>query len=102
MVPCSLSRLLATPKVCFFVDVFTAMLTTACVGYQSHSAQKLLEGLRKVAKDDDISDGVTPFAINYRTLGNVAYFMLSLNTPAATVRHIENRIWRAMDSASKT
>lgn len=63
-------------------------------GYQSHSAQKLLESLRVATKDDDSS-----FGINYRTLGNVAYFMLSLNTPAAKVRHIENRIWRALQPA---
>ena len=45
----------------------------------------------------DMSEvGGTPFGINYRTLGNVAYFMLSLNTPSATIRHIENRIWKTL------
>ncbi|GJE85594.1 onanonoxo-7-onima-8-eninoihtemlysoneda [Phanerochaete sordida] len=63
-------------------------------GYQSHSAQKLLEGLRVAAEDDESS-----FGINYRTLGNVAYFMLSLNTPTETVRHIEDRIWRTLQPA---
>ena len=71
------------------------MVLMMTAGYQSHSAQKLLESLRVAAKDDDAS-----FGINYRTLGNVAYFMLSLNTPAATVRHIEDRIWRALQPAA--
>ena len=70
-------------------------------GYQSHSAQRLLESLRVAAEDADVDErGVAPFGINYRTLGNVAYFMLSLNTPPATIRHIEDRIWKTLQSSS--
>lgn len=72
------------------------------LGYQSHSAQQLLESLRVAADDTtDVNEaGMTPFGINYRTLGNVAYFMLSLNTPPATIRHIENRIWKTLQPSS--
>ncbi|KAH9943714.1 onanonoxo-7-onima-8-eninoihtemlysoneda [Amylocystis lapponica] len=67
-------------------------------GYESHSAQKLLKSIRFAANSEDIScaPGGAPFGINYRTLGNVAYFMLSLNTPAATVRSIEDRLWHVL------
>jgi dethiobiotin synthetase/adenosylmethionine--8-amino-7-oxononanoate aminotransferase len=34
----------------------------------------------------------TPFGIHFRTLGNVAYFMTSLNTPYETIRSVEERI----------
>lgn len=37
--------------------------------------------------------GGVPYAIHFRTLGNVAYFMLSLNTDEKTIRAVEDRIW---------
>ena len=45
------------------------------------------------AADDEES-----FSINYRTLGNVAYFMLSLNTPPEVTRTVEERIWTALQN----
>ena len=37
--------------------------------------------------------GGAPFTIHFRTLGDVAYFLTSLNTPPATIRAVEDRIW---------
>lgn len=73
------------------------------IGYQSHSAQKLLESLKLGTKDETISSapGGSPFGINYRTLGDVAYFMLSLNTSAATTRSVEDRIWNVLKSSPR-
>ncbi|TBU27078.1 onanonoxo-7-onima-8-eninoihtemlysoneda [Dichomitus squalens] len=69
-------------------------------GYQSHSARALLESIRTAVPtgSDSLSPapGGSPFGINYRTLGNVAYFMLSLNTPPSVVRAVEERVWRVL------
>ena len=68
-------------------------------GYQSHTAQALLKALGDATSE---SGGVTsvpggaPFSIHFRTLGDVAYFMTSLNTPSATIRAVEDRIWAVL------
>ncbi|KAI9001549.1 onanonoxo-7-onima-8-eninoihtemlysoneda [Trametes punicea] len=68
-------------------------------GYQSHSARALLESIRTALQSDTLSPapGGSPFGIHYRTLGNVAYFMLSLNTPASVVRAVEERVWAVLE-----
>jgi dethiobiotin synthetase/adenosylmethionine--8-amino-7-oxononanoate aminotransferase len=71
-------------------------------GYQSMAAQELLRGLKKVTMGDDMfsaAPGGSPYGIHFRTLGDVAYFMLSLNTPAETIRSIEDRIWSVVSAA---
>jgi dethiobiotin synthetase/adenosylmethionine--8-amino-7-oxononanoate aminotransferase len=40
--------------------------------------------------------GASPFSIHYRTLGDVAYFMTSLNTSPSVIRSVEDRIWQAL------
>lgn len=68
-------------------------------GYCSHSAQALLQSLKASVHNDLLMSsgpGGTPFGINYRTLGNVAYFMTSLNTSPTTIRSVEDRIWSAL------
>jgi bifunctional dethiobiotin synthetase / adenosylmethionine---8-amino-7-oxononanoate aminotransferase len=65
-------------------------------GYQSHSAQALLSALSNAAGEasGDVTSapGGARFSIHFRTLGNVAYLMTSLNTPQATIRAVEDRI----------
>ncbi|KIJ11983.1 hypothetical protein PAXINDRAFT_83629 [Paxillus involutus ATCC 200175] len=67
-------------------------------GYASHSAQALLRSIKTSACDGSLSSapGGAPFGIHYRTLGNVAYFMTSLNTPRDTIEEVENRLWRVL------
>ncbi|KAJ7074717.1 PLP-dependent transferase [Mycena amicta] len=67
-------------------------------GYVSHSAQTLLQGLK--SSDIGAEDTYPPFSVHYRTLGNVAYFMTSLNTPPETIRALEEKIWTALQSES--
>ena len=40
--------------------------------------------------------GGAPFGIHFRTLGDVAYFITSLNTTSAVIRSIEDKIWKAL------
>ena len=66
-------------------------------GYKSHSAEKLLEPLRDLRKDESATVlGSPEYSINYRTLGNVAYFMCSLNSDKTLLRSVEDRIWKAL------
>ncbi|KAF9243545.1 pyridoxal phosphate-dependent transferase [Melanogaster broomeanus] len=67
-------------------------------GYASHSAQALLRSVATSVSDNSVSSapGGAPFGIHYRTLGNVAYFMTSLNTPRETIEEVENRLWRTL------
>lgn len=71
-------------------------------GYQSLSAQKLLEPIKNAdAEGNELSaaPGGAPFGIHFRTLGNVAYFMLSLNTPRSVVHSMQDRIWKTLARA---
>ncbi|KAH9945475.1 onanonoxo-7-onima-8-eninoihtemlysoneda [Epithele typhae] len=80
--------------------VLSIKIRDDAAGYQSHSARALFESLRLAAQDggDNLSaaPGGSPFGIHYRTLGNVGYFMLSLNTPSEVTRTVEERIWAAL------
>ncbi|KAH9958580.1 onanonoxo-7-onima-8-eninoihtemlysoneda [Russula dissimulans] len=66
-------------------------------GYGSHSAQALLKGLGDAvggtSREVTSAPGGAPVSIHFRTLGDVAYFMTSLNTPPATIRAVEDRVW---------
>ncbi|KAJ7077430.1 PLP-dependent transferase [Mycena belliarum] len=66
-------------------------------GYVSQSAQTLLQTL-KIAGTE--ASELPQFSIHFRTLGNVAYFMTSLNTAPETIRSIEDKIWRALQKSS--
>ncbi|KAG2366972.1 PLP-dependent transferase [Suillus spraguei] len=73
-------------------------------GYASHSAQTLLQSLRLPLDDGSTSaaPGGAAFGVHYRTLGNVAYFMSSLNTPRATIEALEDRLWRLVSGVRRS
>ncbi|KAG6884936.1 hypothetical protein C0993_007118 [Termitomyces sp. T159_Od127] len=69
-------------------------------GYTSHAAEKVFEPLRDLHMPKEAGHafapgvlGGGPYSVHFRTLGNVAYFMTSLNTKASVVREVEDRIW---------
>jgi dethiobiotin synthetase/adenosylmethionine--8-amino-7-oxononanoate aminotransferase len=66
-------------------------------GYQSHSAQATLKALGDAVSGTShqvtSAPGGAPFSVHFRTLGEVAYFITSLNTPPATIRAVEDKIW---------
>jgi len=72
------------------------------LGYGSHLAQTLLQSIKGSIPSEQLvssAPGGAAFGINYRTLGNVAYFMTSLNTPATTIRSVEDKIWSALETS---
>ena len=60
----------------------------------------MLKSLAKITPPADggasAAPGGAPFSVHYRTLGNVAYFITSLNTPSDSVRELEEHIWEVM------
>jgi len=72
------------------------------IGYTSHSAQAALQSLLDAAEGEGVlssAPGGAPFGIHYRTLGDVAYFMTSLNTSSKVIRSIEDKIWKTLASS---
>ncbi|KAI5998832.1 pyridoxal phosphate-dependent transferase [Pisolithus albus] len=67
--------------------VFTVKFNGDNTGYASHCARELLRS--------------STFGIHFRTLGNAAYFMTSLNTPREVIEEVENRIWTTLDAQNK-
>ncbi|KAH8825137.1 PLP-dependent transferase [Flagelloscypha sp. PMI_526] len=45
----------------------------------------------------ELSPGGMPFSVHYRTLGDVAYFVTSLNTRSEVIRELEEKIWNALN-----
>ncbi|PFH53123.1 hypothetical protein AMATHDRAFT_138291 [Amanita thiersii Skay4041] len=77
--------------------VLAIKLKDSSAGYTSHSAEIFFGPLREI-QDSFVSVGpFSPFGIHFRTLGNVAYFMTSLNTAPSVIRSVENRIWKALN-----
>jgi bifunctional dethiobiotin synthetase / adenosylmethionine---8-amino-7-oxononanoate aminotransferase len=74
-------------------------------GYASRSAEKVLQSIKTVLHDDNVlssAPGGAQFGIHFRTLGNVAYFMTSLNTSSKTIREVEDRVWGVLHKASSS
>ncbi|TFK20724.1 onanonoxo-7-onima-8-eninoihtemlysoneda [Coprinopsis marcescibilis] len=70
-------------------------------GYTSFFAQNLLKPLKEVtgnAGELSLAPGGANYGINYRTLGNVGYFMTSLNTKSSIIRSIEDKIWKTISA----
>ncbi|GAA5956676.1 hypothetical protein JCM21900_002334 [Sporobolomyces salmonicolor] len=69
--------------------VLAIHLRAESAGYESTAAESFLRRLRE-GKD-------APFSIHARPLGNVVYFMSSLNSDAETLRKVERSILEALD-----
>ncbi|KAL0574386.1 hypothetical protein V5O48_007561 [Marasmius crinis-equi] len=69
-------------------------------GYTSHSAEKVLQNLSIPSSDSDnhlsAAPGGAPFGVHFRTLGNVGYFISSLDTSPETLRSLEDKIWQQL------
>ncbi|KAJ3776094.1 PLP-dependent transferase [Lentinula raphanica] len=79
--------------------------------YTSTSAESIFEPLSRLSPPASTSSSTssniantTPgilsapeYSIHFRTLGNVAYFMTSLNTPLDVIREVQTRIWNILN-----
>jgi dethiobiotin synthetase/adenosylmethionine--8-amino-7-oxononanoate aminotransferase len=77
-------------------------LTSFSLGYVSTSAQAMFKPLQNhipTGYELSAAPGGAPFTTHYRTLGDVAYFMTSLNTQASVVRTMEDKIWNILKKA---
>ncbi|KAF8623721.1 hypothetical protein AX17_007418 [Amanita inopinata Kibby_2008] len=96
----TISSINAVEEVMTLGCVLAIRIKDSSAGYTSHSAENLLAPLREIASNDAVSSalGGLPFSIHFRTLGNVAYFMTSLNTAPSVIRSVEDRIWKALNA----
>ncbi|KAH6909089.1 onanonoxo-7-onima-8-eninoihtemlysoneda [Coprinopsis sp. MPI-PUGE-AT-0042] len=70
-------------------------------GYTSFFAQNLLAPMKAPSETEpglSPAPGGAPYGVHYRTLGNVGYFMTSLNTKPAVIRSMEDRIWSTISA----
>ncbi|KIY53797.1 PLP-dependent transferase [Fistulina hepatica ATCC 64428] len=100
----TLSQMDRVDRVMAMGTVLAVTVKDSAPGYTSHSAKSAFQALSQVANNDrqplSPAPGGAPFDVHYRTLGNVAYFMTSLNSSASTVRALEDKIWRALSELS--
>ncbi|KAF8521853.1 PLP-dependent transferase [Gautieria morchelliformis] len=91
--PSFTKKLSMNPKIEEVMTLGTVLafrLRDSAGGYGSASAQAALTFLQNVRILDGSS--TVPFGVHYRTLGNVAYLMSSLNTRPETLRALESAI----------
>ncbi|KAK0480260.1 onanonoxo-7-onima-8-eninoihtemlysoneda [Armillaria novae-zelandiae] len=72
-------------------------------GYTSHSAETVFRPIDQYDEggiEFSVAPGGAPFGVHFRTLGNVAYFMTSLNTSSPVLRSLEDRIWKTLQRHS--
>ncbi|KAJ7748780.1 PLP-dependent transferase [Mycena maculata] len=92
----TVSRMDAVTEVMALGTVLAIKVKDSEAGYVSHSAQTLLQSIK--FRDTGSESGL--FSVHFRTLGNVAYFMTSLNTAPETIRSLEDKIWKALQKSS--
>ncbi|KDR78927.1 hypothetical protein GALMADRAFT_244587 [Galerina marginata CBS 339.88] len=84
-------------------SVLSIKVQDELAGYTSHSAQELFRSLNLTSQDDgemSTAPGGAPFGMHFRTLGDVAYFMTSLNTSSTVIRSIEDKIWKTLTTST--
>lgn len=62
-------------------------------GYQANTAQRFISSVQT-----QLSDIGSDYGLNARTLGNVAYFMSSLNSSRDILKVIESSVLQALGS----
>ncbi|KAJ6558378.1 onanonoxo-7-onima-8-eninoihtemlysoneda [Mycena capillaripes] len=92
----SVSRMDTVAEVMALGTVLAIKVKDPQQGYVSQAAQTVFQSIK--VRDVESSD-VPQFSVHFRTLGNVAYFMTSLNTAPDTIRTLENKIWEALQNS---
>ncbi|KAJ7472139.1 PLP-dependent transferase [Mycena latifolia] len=94
----TVSRMDAVAEVMVLGTVLSIKVKDSEGGYVSQSAQNLFQSL-KITEPESATSDFPQFSMHFRTLGNVAYFMTSLNTAPETIRSVEDKIWRALQES---
>ncbi|KAF7333521.1 PLP-dependent transferase [Mycena venus] len=94
----AVSRLDTVAEVMALGTVLSIKVKDSQAGYVSQSAQTLLQSIRE-RNNGSSSSEIPQFSVHFRTLGNVAYFMTSLNTASETIRILEDKIWKALQNS---
>jgi len=68
-------------------------------GYRSTVAQEILDPIRNT---DPNSTSPHSFGIHFRTLGDIAYFITSLNTERQVIAELEERILGVLSGSGRT
>ena len=68
-------------------------------GYRSTAAQEILDPIRD--RDPD-STSPCSFGIHFRTLGDLGYFITSLNTERQVIAKVEKRILEVLGGPGRT
>ncbi|KAF8198211.1 PLP-dependent transferase [Mycena galopus ATCC 62051] len=95
----AVSRMDTVAEVMALGTVLSIKVKDSQAGYVSQSAQTLLQSIKESDYGSSPAE-VSQFSVHFRTLGNVAYFMTSLNTAPETIRMLENKIWKALEGHS--
>ncbi|KAL0954696.1 hypothetical protein HGRIS_003645 [Hohenbuehelia grisea] len=96
----ALSRLPQVKEVMTLGTVLALKISDGDSGYVSMSAQATFQSLKQLNDDPNaqsVAPGGAPYNVHYRTLGDIAYFMTSLNTSPGVIRSMEERIWSALE-----
>ncbi|EJD06670.1 PLP-dependent transferase [Fomitiporia mediterranea MF3/22] len=86
-----LSKLPVVESVMTMGTVLAVKLRGTSEGYRSQLAQTALQSIKSPAHNESDS-----FGVHFRTLGDVAYFMTSLNSSQVVIREVERRIMNAL------
>ncbi|KAH9481691.1 Bifunctional dethiobiotin synthetase/adenosylmethionine-8-amino-7-oxononanoate aminotransferase [Psilocybe cubensis] len=96
----AISKLPQVKEVMTLGCVLSIKIKDDASGYTSHSAQTLFQSLTRASQEDgtlSTAPGGAAFGMHFRTLGDVAYFMTSLNTSSTVIRSIEDKIWQTLN-----
>jgi len=94
-----LSKLGSVKEVMTLGCVLAIKINDGGRGYRSTAAQEILGPIRDA---DPGSTDPSPFGIHFRTLGDLGYFITSLNTERQIVAKVEKRILDVLSGPGRT
>ncbi|KAF9790918.1 onanonoxo-7-onima-8-eninoihtemlysoneda [Thelephora terrestris] len=94
-----ISKLSSVKEVMTLGCVLAIKIDDGGKGYRSTAAQRILDPIKNT---DASSNSPHPFGIHFRTLGDIAYFITSLNTEGQVIKKVEDRILEVLGGSDRT